>query len=49
MFTVYILFSKSTQKFYTGQTKDFENRIVEHNLGETKSINALSFLKSFHK
>ncbi len=38
MFTVYILFSVSTQKFYTGQTHDIENRLLEHNSGETKSI-----------
>lgn len=39
-FTVYILFSNSCQKFYTGQTQEFENRIKEHNSGETKSIKA---------
>ena len=38
MFTVYILFSKKSQKFYTGQTNDLTNRIAEHNGGETKSI-----------
>jgi putative endonuclease len=37
-FTVYILFSSSLQKFYTGQTQDFENRIQEHNSGKTPSI-----------
>ena len=37
-FTVYILFSESCKKFYTGQTSDFPNRIAEHNRGETKSI-----------
>ena len=37
-FTVYILFSESCRKFYTGQTQDFENRLGEHNRGETKSI-----------
>ena len=37
-YTVYILFSDSCKKFYTGQTIDFENRIGEHNRGETKSI-----------
>ena len=37
-FTVYILFSKSTQKYYTGSTHDLENRLLEHNSGETKSI-----------
>jgi putative endonuclease len=37
-FTVYVLFSQSCRKFYSGQTMDFENRIMEHNNGETKSI-----------
>ncbi len=37
-FIVYILFSESCQKFYCGQTHDFENRLIEHNSGETKSI-----------
>jgi putative endonuclease len=38
MYTVYILYSAITQKFYTGQTQDLENRLIEHNSGETKSI-----------
>jgi len=38
MFTVYILYSSSTQKYYTGQTQNLENRMVEHNSGETTSI-----------
>jgi putative endonuclease len=37
-FTVYILFSESTSTFYIGSTQNLENRIVEHNQGETKSI-----------
>jgi len=37
-FTVYILFSKSCQKFYTGQTQDLDNRLIEHNTGESKSL-----------
>jgi hypothetical protein len=35
-FSVYILFSSSLQKFYTGQTHDLQNRLEEHNSGETK-------------
>ncbi|MCU0369650.1 MAG: GIY-YIG nuclease family protein [Cyclobacteriaceae bacterium] len=35
---VYILYSKSCDKFYTGQTQNLDNRLAEHNLGETKSI-----------
>jgi putative endonuclease len=38
LFTVYILFSKSTQKYYTGSTQDLQNRLLEHNSAETKSI-----------
>jgi putative endonuclease len=38
MITVYILFSDSCDKFYTGQTADLVNRLLEHNSGETKSI-----------
>ena len=36
--TVYILRSEKTQKYYTGITKNLENRIFEHNAGETTSI-----------
>ena len=39
-YTVYILFSDSCGKFYTGQTQDFDNRFREHNTGETSSIKA---------
>ena len=38
MFTVYILFSKSISKYYTGHTQDLINRLIEHNNGETTSI-----------
>jgi len=38
MFTVYLIFSQTTQKYYTGQTQDFDNRLLEHNSGETPSI-----------
>ena len=31
MFFVYILYSKNFDKTYTGQTKDIENRLLEHN------------------
>ena len=37
-FTVYILFSNSTSKYYSGQTQDLINRLKEHNSGETSSI-----------
>jgi putative endonuclease len=38
MFKVYILHSVSCNKFYTGHTQDLDNRFIEHNAGETKSI-----------
>ena len=37
-YSVYILYSTRCAKFYTGSTADLENRIMEHNNGETKSI-----------
>src|SRR6185295_2474597 len=37
-FIVYILFSDSIQKYYSGQTQNLENRLYEHNNGETTSI-----------
>jgi len=37
MFTVYIIFSISKNNYYTGQTKDFENRLSLHNSGQVKS------------
>jgi len=33
MYTVYILFSKSSLKYYTGQTDNLENRLLRHNSG----------------
>ena len=33
MYTVYILFSKSSLKYYTGQTDNLENRLHRHNSG----------------
>ena len=36
--TVYILHSDSCKKFYTGQTQDLDNRLIEHNSGETTSL-----------
>ena len=38
MFTVYILFSKSIAKYYSGHTQDLNNRLIEHNNGETTSV-----------
>ena len=40
MFSVYILQSKKTSRFYTGSTQDLPNRINEHNSGENNSTRA---------
>jgi putative endonuclease len=39
-YRIYILFSESARKFYTGHTQDIVNRIREHITGETSSIKA---------
>ena len=36
-YTVYIIFSDKTHKFYVGQTEDFEKRLQRHNGGLVKS------------
>jgi putative endonuclease len=38
MYSAYVLLSKKTLRYYIGSTDDIENRIREHNSGETKSI-----------
>jgi len=40
MYTVYILESKSSGRFYKGQTNDLTRRLKEHNNGEEKSTSA---------
>ncbi|HQF43863.1 MAG TPA: GIY-YIG nuclease family protein [Ignavibacteriaceae bacterium] len=40
MFYVYILKSKSTNKFYIGHTNNLKRRLEEHNTGKTSSIKA---------
>ena len=37
-FVVYILYSETTSKYYTGSTQNLANRLKEHNGGETSSI-----------
>ncbi len=37
MYTVYIIKSLKSDKYYTGHTLDVKKRIVEHNNGMTKS------------
>lgn len=34
---VYILYSESLQKYYTGQTQNLEERLARHNKGLVKS------------
>jgi len=38
MFFVYVLRSEKTKRYYVGSTENLENRLEEHNSGETKSI-----------
>ena len=38
MYSAYVLLSKKTFQYYIGSTDDIENRLREHNSGETKSI-----------
>jgi putative endonuclease len=38
MYYTYILYSDVTHRYYTGQCQDLENRLSEHNAGETPSI-----------
>jgi putative endonuclease len=38
MFSAYILQSQKTRRYYIGSSEDIENRLEEHNSGETKSI-----------
>ena len=37
MYSVYILRSKKTGRYYCGQTVDFDDRIKRHNEGRSKS------------
>ena len=37
MATVYIIYSKSIDKFYIGSCKDFSIRLDEHNKGQLKN------------
>jgi len=37
MYYVYILYSQSRDRYYTGYSSDPEERVIEHNLGATMS------------
>ena len=50
MYIVYILFSKSSLKYYTGQTDNLENRLYRHNSGlslSTKSGKPWELISQF--
>jgi putative endonuclease len=36
-FSVYIIYSATLDKYYTGSCKDFGNRLLQHNSGRNKS------------
>jgi putative endonuclease len=38
MYFTYILYSDKINKFYTGQTSDFDRRFEEHNRGKTPGM-----------
>jgi putative endonuclease len=40
MFSTYILWSESLQRFYIGQTDDLDARLAYHNAGHVKSTRA---------
>jgi putative endonuclease len=40
MYYVYVIQSRMNGRFYVGSTKDVENRLREHNAGESKSTHA---------
>ncbi|OGK37230.1 hypothetical protein A3F03_04650 [Candidatus Roizmanbacteria bacterium RIFCSPHIGHO2_12_FULL_41_11] len=37
MYTVYVICSKKTKKYYTGYTADIEKRLKAHNSGKNRS------------
>ena len=37
MYTVYILYSKKSSRYYVGQTSDIKDRLERHNQGRSKS------------
>ncbi|MCE3279582.1 MAG: excinuclease subunit [Bacteroidetes bacterium] len=36
MFIVYIIYSRSLEKYYTGQTNNIQDRLLRHNSGQGK-------------
>ena len=41
MWYVYVLYSKTSDKFYTGVTSDLRRRIIEHRSGHTKTTDRM--------
>ena len=40
MYFVYILYSKKFERYYTGHSKDCEDRLKDHNRGKVRSTKA---------
>jgi putative endonuclease len=38
MYYTYIIYSLGIESYYCGSTQDLQNRLMEHNSGETRSI-----------
>ncbi|MBI5078768.1 GIY-YIG nuclease family protein [Candidatus Saganbacteria bacterium] len=49
MFCVYVLASVKNGRYYTGSTRDLENRLKEHNAGKIKSTKAFIPYKIVYK
>ncbi|MFZ5554628.1 MAG: GIY-YIG nuclease family protein [Bacteroidota bacterium] len=49
-YTVYILYSKSAQKFYVGHTNDINERLIRHNTGQNISTkNGAPWILVYHE
>ena len=49
MFHVYILKSLKDKRYYIGSTKNLEQRLIQHNSGQTKSLKYRLPLKLIYK
>ena len=49
MYTVYIIRSESTDKYYVGFTSDIEDRLKHHNSGATKSTKGRGLWKVVYR
>ena len=48
-YTVYIIFSDELNRYYVGQTENFENRLEHHNQGRNKYTSKGAPWKFIHK